>query len=218
MLAGMPRKRVQPQAPGRQFVAGLVLAAPASNQVWRPHPLLPYGHGTLLGHVLSTARRCPFDQILVALGDDADTVRASVDLSGCTIVDSPTYGDARGSSIAASLLDVDKRADLLVLMLGDQPGVAPEAVTKLLAGRGKRPIAFCRYANGRGFPYAFAPPVFRDLATMRDDDELGVLVHRRSFDVAEVRVPGSVPLHIDPADDYRSVLAAESLDGSPETL
>ena len=64
------------------FVCGLVLGAGGSKRLGRPKQLLPYRDGTLLGHVVGTARACRFDQTIVAIGGAADDVRAGVDLSG----------------------------------------------------------------------------------------------------------------------------------------
>ena len=66
------------------------------------------------------------------------------------------YGEGCSSSIAAALGVVDERCDVLVLMLGDQPGVTAETVRALLAGRGDAALAVCRYDDGRGHPIAFA--------------------------------------------------------------
>ena len=47
---------------------GLVLGAGGSRRLGRPKQLLPYGGGTLLGHVVGVARACRFDQLVVAIG------------------------------------------------------------------------------------------------------------------------------------------------------
>ncbi len=64
------------------FVTGLVLGAGGSRRLGRPKQLLPYGKTTLLGHVLNTARACPFDQLVVAIGGAADGVREPFQHSG----------------------------------------------------------------------------------------------------------------------------------------
>src|SRR5215208_2381042 len=102
------------------FVTGLVLGAGASKRLGRPKQLLPYRGGTLLGHVVGTARACGFDQSIVAIGGAADEVRARVDLDGVDVVVNDEYGEGCSSSIAAALAVVDPRCEVLVLMLGDQ--------------------------------------------------------------------------------------------------
>src|SRR4051812_14966766 len=121
------------------FVTGLVLAAGGSRRLGRPKQLLPYHGATLLDAVLTTARACRFDQLLVALGGAADDVRATVDLSGAEVVVNDAYGTGCSSSIAVAVEAVDPRCEVLVLLLGDQPGVAAKTVGTLLAGRGDAP-------------------------------------------------------------------------------
>ena len=193
-------------SPTEPFVAGLVLGAGGSTRLGRPKQLLAYGGGTLLGHVVGRARSCPFDQLIVALGGSADDVRASVDLTGADIVVNDAYGEGCSSSIAAALDAVDPRCDVMVLMLGDQPGVRAETVAALLAGRGEAPLAVCRYDDGRGHPIAFSRATFGDLAALHGDKGVWRLLDRRTGDVAEVAMPGPIPLDVDTPEDYEAVL------------
>ena len=190
------------------FVTGLVLAAGGSSRLGRPKQLLPYRGATLLDAVLGTARACRFDQLLVAIGGAADDVRAGVDLRGAGVVVNDAYGSGCSSSIAAALDELDPRCDVLVLLLGDQPGVTACTVDALLAGRGGAPLAVCAYEDGRGHPFAFERHVFGELAALHGDKAVWKLLDRRPGDVAEVPVPGRVPLDVDTWDDYEAVLAA----------
>ena len=194
--------------PDEPFVSGLVLAAGGSSRLGRPKQLLPYGGATLLDSVLGTARECGFDQLLVTLGGAAEEVRAAVDLGGAEVVLNTGYGAGCSSSIAAATAAIDPHCDVLVLLLGDQPGVTPEAVAALLAGRGEAALAVCRYDDGRGHPFAFGRAVFGELAELHGDKAVWKLLERRPEDVAEVAVPGPVPLDVDTWQDYEAVLAA----------
>jgi molybdenum cofactor cytidylyltransferase len=194
--------------PADRRVCGLVLAAGGSSRLGRPKQLLPYRGMTLLDAVLDTARACAFDQLVVALGGAADAVREQVDLGGADVVVNDAYGSGCSSSIAAALAVVDERSDVLVLLLGDQPGVTAETVRRLVAERGDAALAVCRYDNGRGHPIAFARPVFGELAALHGDKGVWRLLERRSLDVEEVAAPGRVPLDVDTWDDYDAVLAA----------
>jgi molybdenum cofactor cytidylyltransferase len=190
----------------RPFVAGLVLAAGGSRRLGRPKQLLPFGSGTLLGHTLATARACDFDQLLCAIGGSADEVREQVDLSGLQVVVNEAFGSGCSSSIAAAVGAVDPRADVLVLLLGDQPGVTPATVHALLAGRRGADLAVCRYEDGRGHPFAFGREVFADLAALHGDKAVWKLLGRRGDAVVDVPVPGPVPLDVDTWADYQAVL------------
>jgi molybdenum cofactor cytidylyltransferase len=186
------------------MISGLVLGAGGSKRLGRPKQLLPYGDGTLLGHVVETARACNFDQLVVAIGGAAEEVRETVDLGGVEVVVNDAYGEGCSSSIAAALEVV--RGDVLVLMLGDQPGVTAETVRALLAGRGDAALAVCRYDDGRGHPIAFARSAFGDLANLHGDKGVWRLLDRG--DPIEVAIPGAIPLDVDTEEDYAAVLSA----------
>ena len=191
-------------------MTGLVLGAGGSARLGRPKQLLPYAGGTLLGHVVAVARRCPFDQLIVAIGGAADEVRASVDLTGVDVVRNDAYGAGCSSSIAAALHRLDPRCDVLVLMLGDQPGVAPATVAALLDGRGDAPVAVCRYDDGRGHPIAFGRSLFAELADLHGDRGVWRLLDRYAAAAADVSVAGLIPLDVDTEADYEAVRASAS--------
>jgi molybdenum cofactor cytidylyltransferase len=146
---------------------------------------------------------CQFDQLVCVLGGGAREVRSTVDLSGVAVVVNEAFGTGCSSSIAAALPVID--GDVLVLMLGDQPGVVPSSVRALLARRGRARLAVCRYDDGRGHPFAFARSVFGELASLHGDKGVWKLLDRRADEVVEVPVPGAVPLDVDTWDDYRAV-------------
>ena len=118
------------------------------------------------------------------------------------------YGTGCSSSIAAALRAVDPRCDVLVLMLGDQPGVSAATVVALLAGRGDAPLAVCRYDDGRGHPIAFARGMFGALADLHGDKGVWRLLDQHASEVTEVAVEGAIPLDVDTEEDYAAVLAS----------
>jgi molybdenum cofactor cytidylyltransferase len=190
------------RAPTDPFACGLVLGAGGSTRLGRPKQTLPYRDGTLLGHVVGVARACRFDQLVVAIGGAAEEVRAAVDLSGVQVVVNDAYGEGCSSSIAAALRVVDERCDVLVLMLGDQPGVTAETVRALLVGRGDAELAVCRYDDGRGHPIAFARSLFGALADLHGDKGVWRLVDQGAEDVP---VAGAIPRDVDTLEDYAAV-------------
>jgi molybdenum cofactor cytidylyltransferase len=199
-----------PPSPTDGFVTGLVLGAGGSARLGRPKQLLPYGDTTLLGHVAGVARACAFDQLIVAIGGAAGEVRATVDLAGADVVQNDAYGAGCSSSIAAALDRLDPRCDVLVLLLGDQPGVTAGTVAALLAGRDGAPVAVCRYDDGPGHPIAFSHSVFGELAALHGDRGVWRLLDRHAGAAVEVLVAGPVPLDVDTEADYQAVLASAS--------
>jgi molybdenum cofactor cytidylyltransferase len=196
-----------PQHSANNFATGLVLAAGGSSRLGRPKQLLPYGDGTLLGHVLATACNAPLDQLIVAVGGSANEVLDSIDLRGADVAVNEQYGEGCSSSIAAAIPLVDPEADVLVLMLGDQPGVTAATVCGLLQGRGEAPLAVCRYDDGRGHPFAFGREMFGELAQLHGDKAVWKLLEQRADLVREVPMPGRIPPDVDTWEDYEAVAA-----------
>jgi molybdenum cofactor cytidylyltransferase len=198
-----------------RFASGLVLAAGGSSRLGRPKQLLRYGSGTLLGHVLETARGCAFDQLLCVVGGSAEAVRSGVDFTGVQLVENTQFGEGCSSSIAVALAALHPRADVLVLMLGDQPGVRAAAVSALIDGIGDAPLAACAYADGRGHPLAFAREAFAELGAMHGDKAVWKLLDRRASAVVDVPVPGPIPRDVDTWEDYEWVLAQDDSGVTP---
>ncbi len=207
----MPNSTPVMSPPGNGPVTGLVLAAGGSRRLGQPKQLLPFRAATLLDHVLDAARGYPFDQLLCVLGGSSEDVLATVNFDGVEVVENHQFGEGCSSSIAAALGAVDPRSQLLVLMLGDQPGVSPETVQRLVAGRGNAPLAACAYSDGRGHPLAFARSMFGELSSMHGDKAVWKLLDRHNSEVVDVPIARSVPRDVDTWEDYEAVLAKEAI-------
>jgi molybdenum cofactor cytidylyltransferase len=191
------------------FVTGLVLAAGGSARLGEPKQLLPYRGRTLLDATLDVARACGFAQIMVTLGGSAQAVRDKVDLSRTDIVENPGFAAGCGSSISSAARATGVRVDAIVLMLGDQPGVRPVDVRRLIRDASGTPLGVCRYDDGLGHPFWFRREVFGDLATLHGDKAVWKLLHSGGYPVTEVPVAGPVPIDVDTRADYERLLAGE---------
>ena len=188
-------------------VAGLVLAAGGSSRLGQPKQLLPFGGATLLDHTLATAGRARSTS-----WSWPSAARGEVRARGRP----HRRRGRRQRRLRHRLLVLDRRRDgrarpghdVLVLLLGDQPGVTPgERARTLLAGRGDAPLAVCRYDDGRGHPFAFARDGVRGLATLHGDKGVWKLLDGRGT------TSSTSPSRADPArhrhwEDYDAVLAS----------
>ena len=133
------------------------------------------------------------------------TCAATVDLRGADVVVNREFGTGCSSSIATALRPLDPRIDVLVLLLGDQPGVRPETVARA-ARRPRRRAARGVSLRGR----ARAPAGVRAQHVRRPRDAARrqgrLAAHGPRSDVAEVVVPGAVPRDVD-TRGLRAVLA-----------
>ncbi|MCO8271837.1 nucleotidyltransferase family protein [Actinoplanes sp. TRM 88003] len=187
-------------------VTGLVLAAGGSLRLGEAKQLLPYHGRTLLDATLDVARACGFDQLLVTLGGSATQVHEQVDLTGCTVIENPSYSSGCGSSVSSAIPLVSESA--LVLMLGDQPGVLASSVAAVLDAL--TPLAVARYEDGLGHPFLFRRETFGALAGLHGDKAVWKLLHSGAYPVTEVPIDGPVPIDVDTRDDYERLLAGEA--------
>jgi molybdenum cofactor cytidylyltransferase len=133
------------------------------------------------------------------------------------VVVNDQFGEGCSSSIAAALQAVDPRAGVLVLMLGDQPGVTAAAVQALIVNRGDAQLAACAYDDGRGHPLAFARSTFGDLAALHGDKGVWKLLDRHAEEVVDVPIAGPIPRDVDTEGDYSALLSApQALQENPQ--
>ena len=192
-------------------VTGLVLAAGSSSRLGQPKQLLPYAGTTLLDATLGVARECGFDQLLVTVGGASAAVRESVDFTDVEVVENLAFTTGCSSSIAAAIGAVDSDAVGMVLMLGDQPRVRPDAVRRLIADAADSPLGVCHYSDGRGHPFWFHRDVFADLLSLHGDKAVWKLLESGRYDIVDVAIDGPVPLDVDTWDDYEALLAQDGV-------
>ncbi|MGI9164115.1 MAG: nucleotidyltransferase family protein [Mycobacterium sp.] len=188
-------------------VTGVVLAAGSSRRLGQPKQLLPYRDSTLLGETLRMARGCGFDQMIVTLGGSADEVRQTVPLDGLQTVEVDDPGSGCSGSLRVAVGQVEDDSAGIVLLLGDQPGVAAESIHRLIGEGSDHQIAVCRYDDSIGHPFWLSRNMFDEISLLHGDKGVWKLIESGRFDVAEIRVAGPVPPDVDTWDDYERLLA-----------
>lgn len=189
------------------FVTGVVLAAGGSSRLGQPKQLLAYRGKPLLQTALDVSAAAGFDQRIVAVGGSADDVRAAVEFADAEIVVNDEFATGCSSSIAKALTAVDGRADGIVLLLGDQPDVSPDAITRLISRAAHDTLGVCRYSDGRGHPFWLGRAAFGELVSLHGDKGVWKVLESGRFPVFEVPVDGPVPLDVDTWEDYQALLA-----------
>ena len=200
------------------FITGLLLGADSSPHLGAPWQLLAYQGGTLFGAALDGARDCGFDQLVVTLGSASEQVRERIDLDGVRVVESP-HADTGSASIVPALDAVDRRADGIVVLLGDQPGVTSAAVWSLVA-EVATPIGVCRYDDGESYPCWFGRELFGELRALRTDAELWKPIQDGTHPVTRVDAIGNIPLRASTWSEYHQLLSGNPvlLDEQPHPV
>ena len=190
----------------RKFISGLVLGAGASTRLGQPKQLLPYRGTTLLEWVVAQARRASaLDEVVVVLGRAADEIQRQVDFGGAKVVDNPIFGEGCASSYRAGIGAIDEKSDAIMILLGDQPGVDPEIITRVCEVFRQRAdqIVLASYRGRKGHPMVFAKPLFDKLVELRGDKAAWKLVDANPGLVGTAEIDLPFPEDINTFEDFK---------------
>jgi molybdenum cofactor cytidylyltransferase len=195
-------------------IAAVVLAGGASTRMGRAKQLLPLAGGTVLSTVVSRLLDSPVDRVNVVLGHDADTLRRTAGLSTdarVAVVVNAEWAEGMASSLRCGIAACAD-AEAAVIALGDQPGIDPGLVGRLVeAFRAGAPLAVPVHGEERGHPVLFARALFPELLALRGDVGAREVVARHWE--AAAKVPGKHLPDIDTPADYDACVAEEDRRG-----
>ncbi|NEA98140.1 nucleotidyltransferase family protein [Streptomyces sp. SID13726] len=189
-----------------QQVAGVLLAAGGGRRLGgRPKALLRHRGRPLVEHAVGFLRAAGCARLHVVLGAAAAAGPPAADLGGCVLVENPEWADGMGASLRAgldSLAGTGARAALVSLV--DQPGIGPEAVTRVLAAfEDESSLVSAAYDGVRGHPVLLGAAHWAGIAATATGDR-GARAYLREHRDALVLVEcGDVaePYDIDTAAD-----------------
>jgi molybdenum cofactor cytidylyltransferase len=116
------------------LIGGLVLAAGAATRFGAPKQLADLDGAPLLEHVLRAMTTAPVERVVVVLGAGADEVAAGVDLHGAEPVVCGRWEEGQSASLACGLAELAD-CEAVVVTLGDQPRVSPDAIRRVISAR-----------------------------------------------------------------------------------
>lgn len=138
------------------MIAGLVLAAGGGLRFGATKQLADLDGRPLLEHSLTAMAAAGLDRLVVVLGSRAADVLAAIDLHGAEPIVCERWGEGQSVSLAYGLAHLADRGsalpDAVVVALGDQPGLAPGAVLRVLAARGEAQAVRATYEGRPGHP------------------------------------------------------------------
>ncbi|MBI4261243.1 MAG: nucleotidyltransferase family protein [Actinobacteria bacterium] len=193
------------------MISGVVLAAGASTRMGRPKQLLELGGRPMLQHVLDAAEAAPLDEVVVVLGPEGGAVWAALRPGPRTrAAVNPEAGAGQSTSLRLALRAVDAGSEAVVVLLGDQPTVRPQAVAAVVQAfrGGLGPVVRAAYGGRPGHPVLLARPAWEAAAAVEGDEGArGVLAAHPEWR-SEVEVGGDPPPDVDTPGDYERIRAA----------
>ena len=119
---------------------------------------------------------------------------------------SPPPSKGQSSSLSAGIIALEAMDEVAaaVVLLGDEPGVTPGAILRVVEvwrSSGADAVR-SRYADRTGHPVLLARTVFAAARRLRGDRGAGSLLERPDLLIREVRFPTAAPIDIDTPEDY----------------
>ncbi len=193
-----------PKATEPGQIAGIVLAAGMSTRLGRPKQLVEIGGRPLVVHVVERCLASTLDLVVVVAGHEATAVKRALSGLAATIIDNPRYPEGQSTSLIAGLEAVSG-ANAIVVVLGDQPGIQPQAIDRLVAVRREDDalLGMAAYGAERGHPVMFGCEVFDALRQLSGDMGGRDIIqrHRKQLVLVEGGSP-TVPRDLDTEADF----------------
>ncbi len=174
----------------RGVISAIVLAAGTSSRMGEPKSLIPIDGQPLLAHVLGNVRRSRVGQIVVVLGAHADRILKEVPLDGASVVVNRHYADGMSSSIRAGVQSFDTATDGFLIVLGDQPFVAPKTIDALIEAKGRErsKIVVPTFRGQRGNPVLLDRALSGEVEKITGDIGCRAIFGHHEEDILEVAV------------------------------
>lgn len=141
-------------------VAALILTAGASRRMGTPKALLPWGHTSVIQHLLEQVRLAEFNDILLVTGAHHDPIQEALEAEEVEISFHPDWELGMGSTISKGIREVENRftgIEAVLILLVDQPLITRDYLKCMLDAYHNRPDAIIAsdYGEFAGVPALF---------------------------------------------------------------
>lgn len=189
-------------------VAGVILAAGLSTRLGRPKQLLPLGDHTLIWQTATRALASALDDVSVVIGNEADAMRAALAGLPVRIVENPAYVSGQASSLVAGIAALDDEIAAVVMLLGDQPELAPATIDAVIARwrETDAPVVMAAYRARQSHPILLDRALFPELLAIAGDQGARGVIRRYQDRVETAPFDADAPADIDTEDAYQQLL------------
>lgn len=164
----------------------MILAAGLGRRFGGPKAVARLRGRTLLAHVAALARAAGLEPVIAVVSGTPDAPE------GVIPVVNPKPERGLSSSLQLGIGAVPPGQAAVVLLV-DQPTLAPESIAAVLAARGTRPILAAQSGGRLAPPVLLEPEAFPVVATLAGDIGLREVFHRNPVLVHAVPVPSHAP-------------------------
>lgn len=151
------------------MIGGIVLAAGAGRRFGGAKQLAPFNGRPMLEYALKAMTAAPVERVVVVLGAGAEHVLADIDLHGAEPVICERWDEGQSASLACGLAQLGD-CEAVVVTLGDQPRMSPQAIRRVIGERGGAALAVrATYDGNPGHPVLLERRLFGRLRDVSGD-------------------------------------------------
>jgi len=184
-------------------IAAIILAAGSSSRLGQPKQLVEYFGERLLDRALRIAQQANVQKIYIVLGANAETIQATCDLSGATVLINKDWATGMASSIRTGIAALPVTTQQALILTCDQPAAnADHLVALLTIASSHNTSSASTYAGKIGTPAVFSERVFPDLLKLEGD--IGARALLQSKEVVTLPLPDG-EFDIDTPEDLAAI-------------
>jgi molybdenum cofactor cytidylyltransferase len=171
--------------------------------------LMPFGDTSILGRVISNARKSSLHELIVVLGHDAEKIKHKVDLSHTQTVINPEYLKGQSTSLIKGLENISPQCEGAMFLLADQPLVTADIINNLIETfkNSDAPIVIPYFKEKRGNPVIIGRPLFHRLKSLSADTGARVLFKEYKNSILRKTIDDeAILVDVDTMDDYKKLI------------
>jgi CTP:molybdopterin cytidylyltransferase MocA len=150
-------------------IGGIVLAAGEASRFGSAKQLALLDGQPMLEHALRAITAAPVGRVILVLGAGAEEVAARIDLHGAEPLICPRWQEGQAASLACGLAELSD-CEAVVVTLGDQPRISPDAIRRVIAARGPGALAVrATYGGDPGHPVLLERRLFARMRNVTGD-------------------------------------------------
>jgi putative nucleotidyltransferase with HDIG domain len=200
-------------------VAAVVLAAGRSSRMGALKPLLPFGEGTVVGHVAARLREAGVRQIHVVYGHRAESMAPALERISVVGVRNPDFDRGMITSVRAGIASLPAAAKGCLLWPVDTPLVRAATLARLAAcaRESGAAIVYPAFRGERGHPPWIGRSLFAEILSGDGEGGLRPILARHESEARDVAVFDAGCLRdMDYPEDYRRLVAAQARERVPD--
>ncbi|MGH3443502.1 MAG: nucleotidyltransferase family protein [Nitriliruptorales bacterium] len=185
-------------------VAAVVLAGGEATRFGSTKQLAELRGSPLVAHVVRAALDAGLGEVVVVVGHEGGDVAAAVPPEQhVRVVGNPDHEEGIASSLRAGLRALGPEVACAVVLLADEPGLAPDAVRAVIAGwrESRLPIVRARYGDRPGHPVALDRSVWDRALALRGDAGVREIIRTQPELVHEAMIDARAPVDVDRPED-----------------